>query len=56
MFREFVGACVSKVKVNSNMETEWFWLTGDCNPDDLGTRTPVTPWGLTLRVSHIRFF
>jgi hypothetical protein len=47
MFRESVGARVSEVNVNSNVETEWFWLTGDCNPDDLGTKTPVTPWGLT---------
>jgi hypothetical protein len=34
---------VSEVKVNSNVESEWFHLTGDCNPADLGTRTAATP-------------
>jgi hypothetical protein len=42
-FNEFVGARVSEVKVNSNVENEWRWLEGNCNPTDLGTRSRATP-------------
>jgi hypothetical protein len=42
-FNEFVGARVSEVKVNSNVEDEWRWLEGNCNPADLGTRSRATP-------------
>jgi hypothetical protein len=42
-FLEFVGARVSEVKVNSNIEKEWRWLEGNCNPADLGTRSKATP-------------
>jgi hypothetical protein len=42
-FNEFVGARVSEVKVNSNVEDEWRWLEGNCNPADLGTRSRETP-------------
>jgi hypothetical protein len=42
-FLEFVGARVSEVKVNSNVEKEWRWLEGHCNPADLGTRSKATP-------------
>jgi hypothetical protein len=42
-FTEFVGARVSEVKVNSNMEEEWLWLIESRNPADLGTRSNVTP-------------
>jgi hypothetical protein len=42
-FNEFVGARVSEVKVNSNVEEEWRWLEGNCNPADLGTRSNATP-------------
>jgi hypothetical protein len=42
-FNEFVGARVSEVKVNSNVEDEWRWLEGNCNPADLGTRSKATP-------------
>jgi hypothetical protein len=38
-FLEFVGARVSEVKVNSDVEREWRWLEGNCNPADLGTRS-----------------
>jgi hypothetical protein len=31
------------VKVNSNIEKEWRWLEGNCNPADLGTRSKATP-------------
>ncbi len=41
-FNEFVGARVSEVKVNSNVEDEWRWLEGNCNPADLGTRSKAT--------------
>ncbi len=42
-FTEFVGARVSEVKVNSNIEEEWLWLVGNCNLEDLGTRSIATP-------------
>ncbi len=42
-FLEFVGARVSEVKVNSNVEKEWRWLEGNCNPADLGTRSKAMP-------------
>jgi hypothetical protein len=42
-FNEFVGARVNEVKVNSNVENEWRWLEGNCNPADLGTRSRATP-------------
>jgi hypothetical protein len=42
-FNEFVGARVSEVKVNSNIEDEWRWLEGNFNPADLGTRSKATP-------------
>jgi hypothetical protein len=42
-FLEFVGARVSEVKVNSDVENEWRWLEGNCNPADLGTRSRATP-------------
>jgi hypothetical protein len=42
-FLEFVGARVSEVKVNSDLENEWRWLEGNCNPADLGTRSRATP-------------
>jgi hypothetical protein len=42
-FNEFVGARVSEVKVNSNVEEEWRWLEGNCNPADLDTRSNATP-------------
>jgi hypothetical protein len=42
-FLEFVGARVSEVKVNSDVENERRWLEGNCNPTDLGTRSKATP-------------
>jgi hypothetical protein len=38
-----MGARVSEVKVNSDVENEWRWLEGNCNPADLGTRSRATP-------------
>jgi hypothetical protein len=35
-FTEFMAARFSEVKVNSNIEEEWLWLVGNCNPSDLG--------------------
>jgi hypothetical protein len=42
-FLEFMGERVSEVKVNSDVENEWRWLEGNCNPADLGTRSKATP-------------
>jgi hypothetical protein len=47
-FNKFVGTCVSDIKVNCNVETEWFWLMGDCNPADLDMRTGAAPKDLTV--------
>ncbi len=47
-FLEFVGARVSEVKVNSDVEKEWRWLEGNCNPADLGTRSRATPQDLVF--------
>jgi hypothetical protein len=46
-FTEFVEARVSKVKVNSNIEEEWLWLVGNCNPAGLGTQSMATPKDMT---------
>ncbi len=42
-FTEFIGARVSQVKVNSNVEEEWLWLVGSRNPADLGMTSNATP-------------
>jgi hypothetical protein len=42
-FTEFVGARVSEVKVNSNVEEEQLWLVRNRNPADLGTWSNATP-------------
>ncbi len=42
-FTEFMGARVIEVKVNSNVEEEWLWLIGNCNPTDSGTCSTTTP-------------
>jgi hypothetical protein len=42
-FNEFMGARVSEVKVNSNVDDEWRWLEGNCNPTDLGMRSKAMP-------------
>jgi hypothetical protein len=50
-FNEFVGARVSKVKVNSNVEEEWQWLKGNCNHADLGTRSCCSAgYGSRIRI------
>ncbi len=51
-FLEFVGARVSEVKVNSDVENEWRWLEGNCNPADLGTRSRPRPrtWSLAQSI------
>jgi hypothetical protein len=40
-FLEFVGMRVSQVKSLSSPEKEWFWIPGDCNLADMGTRPNV---------------
>jgi hypothetical protein len=42
-FTKYMGARVSEVKVNSNVEEEWLWLVGNCNPVDLGKWSNATP-------------
>jgi hypothetical protein len=45
-FLEFVGMRVSQVKSLSSPEKEWFWIPGDCNLADMGTRPNVEPGDL----------
>jgi hypothetical protein len=47
-FLEFVGARVSEVKVNSDVENEWRWLEGNCNPGALAKGPGQRPrtWSL----------
>jgi hypothetical protein len=42
-FLEFVGNRVSEIKIKSNPETDWFWIPGELNPADMGTRPTVLP-------------
>jgi hypothetical protein len=42
-FNEFAGARVGEVKIKSNMENGWYWLTGNCNSANLRMRTADTP-------------
>jgi hypothetical protein len=51
-FLEFVGAWVSEVKVNSDVENEWRWLEGNCNPADLGMRSRATPRDMVLGLEY----
>ncbi len=51
-FSEFVGARVSEVNVNINVEDEWRWLEGNCNPADLGTRSRATPRDMIFRSEY----
>jgi hypothetical protein len=42
-FLECLGTRVSKIRPKSKVETEWFWIPGELNPVDMGTRPTVTP-------------
>jgi hypothetical protein len=42
-FLEFVENRVSEIKIKSNPETDWFWIPGELNPADMGTRPTVLP-------------
>ncbi len=40
------GVCrheVSEIKTKSKPEKEWFWIPGELNPADMGTRPTVVP-------------
>jgi hypothetical protein len=37
-FLEFVGTRVSEIRTKSKVDTEWFWISGELNPADMGTR------------------
>jgi hypothetical protein len=51
-FNEFVGARVSEVKVNSDVEGERRWLEGNCNPADLGMRSNATPQDMASKSEY----
>ncbi len=40
---EFVGTRVSEIQTKSKVDTEWFWIPGELNPADMGTRPTMTP-------------
>jgi hypothetical protein len=44
-FLECLGTRVSKIRAKSKVEIEWFWIPGELNPVDMGTRPTVTPKG-----------
>jgi hypothetical protein len=42
-YQEFIGTRVSEIRTKSDPETEWFWITGEMNIADMGTRPTVVP-------------
>jgi hypothetical protein len=42
-YQEFVGTRVSEIRTKSDPETEWFWIPGELNIADMGTRPKVLP-------------
>ncbi len=42
-FLEFVGTWVSEIRTKSKVDTEWFWIPGELNRADMGTRPTMTP-------------
>jgi hypothetical protein len=42
-FLEFVGTRVSEIRTKSKVDTEWFWIPGELNPADMGTRPTLNP-------------
>jgi hypothetical protein len=42
-YQEFVGTRVSEIRTKSDPETEWFWIPGEMNIADMGTRPTVMP-------------
>jgi hypothetical protein len=42
-YQEFVGTRVSEIRTKSDPETEWFWIPGEMNVAEIGTRPTVVP-------------
>ncbi len=42
-FLEFVGTRVSEIRTKLKVDTEWFWIPGELNPADMGTRPTMIP-------------
>jgi hypothetical protein len=42
-YQEFVGTRVSEIRTKLDPETEWFWIPGEVNVADMGTRPTVLP-------------
>jgi hypothetical protein len=42
-FLEFVGTRVSEIRIKSDPEKEWFWIPGELNLADMGTRPTMLP-------------
>jgi hypothetical protein len=42
-YQEFVGTRASEIRTKLDPETEWFWIPGEMNVADMGTRPTVLP-------------
>jgi hypothetical protein len=42
-YQEFVGTRVSEIRTKMDPETEWFWIPGEMNIADMGTRPTMVP-------------
>ena len=42
-YQEFVGTRVSEIRTKPDPETKWFWILGELNIADMGTRPTVLP-------------
>ncbi len=47
-YQEFVVTRVSEIRTKSDPETEWFWIPGEMNIADMGTRPTVVPKDMGL--------
>jgi hypothetical protein len=55
-FLEFVGTRVSEIRTKSKVDTEWFWIPGELNPADMGTRPTMTPGNMGEESTYQRGF
>ncbi len=51
-FLEFVGTRVSEIRIKSDPDKEWFWIPGELNLADQGTRPTVLPKDMAPGTSY----
>jgi hypothetical protein len=51
-YQEFVGTRVSEIKTKSYPEKEWFWIPGEQNLADMGTRPTMVPKDMGPRTPY----